>query len=187
VCRLSSRTDDAVPQRGEPADAHHVEDVRVLVREERAVPVVHFAKWRELVGRHGVEADEIVGERRRRAVRRVAVVGDHDVDRVARIARELRHELPVHVLGDSCDALGDAFFARVIMHAEVLGRLRTPLEARVSGGARGRRGEGAREEASDDDCVKYTKPARGRHAFAGFGRAHAAQRSSWKSGSRFFT
>ena len=48
-----------------------MDDVRVLVGEERQIPVVVVAERGEVVGRGDVEADGVEGQRRGRAVGRV--------------------------------------------------------------------------------------------------------------------
>ena len=60
---------------GCPGDVIGVEDVRVLVRDELEVPVVVVAERREIVGRGHEEVNRVVGQRGRRAVGVVGVVG----------------------------------------------------------------------------------------------------------------
>ena len=128
--------------------AIEVDDVRELVREEQAQPVVRLrvrSRRRDRVEDHGV-----VRHRRRVAVEQLGLIGEHDL----RPARGGHAQPPLErapgVLGDDGQALREPVLALVEVDDEMLGRKGAEAERGIEerGAARG----APAGEQEDDGC-----------------------------------
>ena len=84
LVRRERLAEHRVDERGDAADVIGVEDVRVLVRDELEVPVVDVAERGHVLGRRDEQADRVVRQRGRRAVRALGSVDEQDLRLVAR-------------------------------------------------------------------------------------------------------
>ena len=94
-----------------------MEDVRVFVREDQPQPVACVADDRIGARAGGRDLDQVVGHRRRPAVREIRLVDKNDVDAHAG-ASEPRFHLGGNLLGNGGEPLRDRFFPLVKMDVE---------------------------------------------------------------------
>ena len=117
-----------------------VEDVRVLVRDELEIPIIHVAERRQIIGRRDVEANGVVRKRGRGAVRVVGGIGQQDFGAgVEGIQPTSSRELVENVLRDCGHVLRDHARLRRVRDVEVLRANRLVDDVRIGRGLRERR------------------------------------------------
>ncbi len=113
-----------------PAGLVEVHDVRVLVREHQAEPVIGVPNRAVARRRGSRDLDQVVRRRRRPAVREVGLIHEDDVHAAARRA-ELRAELAGNLLGNARQAARERFLTLVEVDIEARRRDRPEAEAGI--------------------------------------------------------
>ncbi len=142
---------DGVDDRRDARDVVDVEDVRVLVGDERQVPVVVVVQRGEVVRRGDEQVDVVVREGGRGAVGVVRGVGDEHLRAARGRVAERADEALVRHLGHLGHALGDRLQSGGVVDTEVLRLDGPPLEIGVADGVRGRGREEGRGGGREPD------------------------------------
>ena len=126
-----------------------MDDVRVLVHEEFAQPVVVVGERAVGDRRDHAEDDKVIGDDQRESVGLIVVVDEDDLSPSPRVGIEFFRERLVDLLADSLHLFRDPLLSFIIMDGEVLGEDRPPLETRI--------GHPGREGGRDKDRGEYWK------------------------------
>ena len=144
--------EDLVDEPRDALDVIGVQDVRVLVRDQLEIPVVHVAQRRHIVRRGYVQGDRVVRQRRGRTIGAIGLVGEDDLG--LRVGRrwpaDRGHQATVDGLGERRDVGGNLVLGRVVVDAEVPGLDRLPQQLRVVRRARVAHVDGQREDCEDE-------------------------------------
>ena len=123
--------EDAADQARPPFGSIEVDNVRELVRERDAQPVVDVADEFRSRRPHGVQDDRVVGQGRRVAVGELGLIGEHDVRPARRVDAEGLPQRAPCLLGNRTEAARQLLLALVVINDEVLGRPHPEMQRRI--------------------------------------------------------
>ena len=134
-----------------------VHDVRELVREYQAEPVVELGAGSGR--RHRIEDHGVVRHRSGISIEQFGLVGEHDVCEARRGEAERLLERVPGLLGDSRQALRERVFTLMELDDEVLGRERAETQRRIED-LRRRPGAGADDDGGREKRADPSRRAR---------------------------